>query len=402
MKRRKNRKKYYFLILFIALFGISFGYATLNSTLIITGTSAIQKNTWDIHFENLKITKGSVTATTEPTITESNRISNFTFVLDKRGDFYEFTVDIENSGSLDAMIDSIEKTPALTSEQQKYLIYTITYENDEEIKKNHLIKINEFVRIKVRVEFKNDITAFDLPQTQQVLNLGFHINYIQAEDDGIAVDNNGKLIKVVNGDGTKVGDEVCIGEECFYVISSTNEKITMLAKYNLNVGYKYDSTNGKVVLDNPTGIQSSNARGWFSGFSETNPIIGSNSFSSTNYWSSTTSTFPSYVYDNNSLIYEFLENYKNYLLSKSLSIKNIRLISYEELESLGCVLENASCLTAPAWTYSTSYWTGSARSSSNIINIRSNGDYGSNIYNGGNNGVRPVIVVANDTIEIKS
>ena len=70
----------------------------------------------------MKINKGSVTATTEPTITESNKISNFTFVLDKRGDFYEFTIDIINNGTLDAMIDSIEKTPALTSEQEKYLI----------------------------------------------------------------------------------------------------------------------------------------------------------------------------------------------------------------------------------------------------------------------------------------
>ena len=34
--RRKNRKKYYYILLFIALFGMSFGYATLNTTLILT------------------------------------------------------------------------------------------------------------------------------------------------------------------------------------------------------------------------------------------------------------------------------------------------------------------------------------------------------------------------------
>ena len=235
-KRYKRRKTSYLLIFVIVLLSISTGYAALNSTLIIMGTSAIQKNIWDVHFENLNIKEGSVTATTEPTITDSNRISDFTFVLDKRGDFYEFVVDVGNKGSVDAMVNSVEMTPALTSEQEKYLTYKITYENGEEIKKNQLVKVNDFVRIKVRVEFKSNITAADLPQTQQILNLGFHINYIQAEDNGDFVDNNGKLVKVVSGSGTNTGDEVCFGKECFYVISSTNEKITMISKYNLYVG----------------------------------------------------------------------------------------------------------------------------------------------------------------------
>ena len=108
-KRYKRRKTSYLLIFVIVLLSISTGYAALNSTLIIMGTSAIQKNIWDVHFENLNIKEGSVTATTEPTITDSNRISDFTFVLDKRGDFYEFTVDVVNNGSLDAMVNNVEK-----------------------------------------------------------------------------------------------------------------------------------------------------------------------------------------------------------------------------------------------------------------------------------------------------
>ena len=78
MRRNYRKRKYsYFIIFLIVLLSISTGYAALNSTLIIMGTSAIQKNIWDVHFENLNITEGSVTASSEPQITDSNRISNF-------------------------------------------------------------------------------------------------------------------------------------------------------------------------------------------------------------------------------------------------------------------------------------------------------------------------------------
>ena len=49
-----------------------------------------------------------------------------------------------------------------------------------------------------------------------------------------------KVVNVISGDGSKTGDEVCIGDECFYVISSTDSTVTMLSKYNLLVGYSVD------------------------------------------------------------------------------------------------------------------------------------------------------------------
>ena len=53
-----------------------------------------------------------------------------------------------------------------------------------------------------------------------------------------------KKPKVVSGDGKTIGDEVCLGEECFYVIKYdfNKEDIYLLAKYNLNAGGYYEST----------------------------------------------------------------------------------------------------------------------------------------------------------------
>ena len=66
-KRRKftNHKKriMYFSLFFMLLF-ISIGYAYLSAALSINGNTTIAANTWDIHFENLSITNGSVIATT--------------------------------------------------------------------------------------------------------------------------------------------------------------------------------------------------------------------------------------------------------------------------------------------------------------------------------------------------
>ena len=217
---KKKKRQIYFFIFLITLLSLSVGYSTLNSVLIITGTSAIQKNTWNINFENIKVRNGSVEATIEP-IVENNTI-NFSFVLDKRGDFYEFTIDVVNSGTLDAMISSIVKTQELTEEQKKYLNYTISYDNGDEILEKHSLKKEDFLRLRVKVEFKNDITASDLPQTQQILNLGFNVNFIQNDDTEIEVLNNGVKIKpeLVSGDLDTVGSEICIDTECFYLISS--------------------------------------------------------------------------------------------------------------------------------------------------------------------------------------
>ena len=60
---------------------------------------------------------------------------------------------------------------------------------------------------------------------------------------------------VVSGDGTKTSDEVCIGEECFYVMYSDDTSVTMLAKYNLHVGNIVDESWRVTPLVNPTGIQ---------------------------------------------------------------------------------------------------------------------------------------------------
>ena len=384
----RDRKTLYMIlsIVLISIFSLTIVYAALSVTLNIQGSAKVSSANWDIHLDNVKVTNGSVSGTT-PSIT-SPTTATFSTTLNMPGDFYEFTIDVVNDGSIDAMIDSVTKEPTLTTNQAKYLNYIIEYQNGESISSKQLVSKNSFVRLKVRVEFRKDITASDLPTTSETLNLSFTVNYIQSDGTGGSVKDNGvQLIKIVSGDGTQTSDEVCIGEECFYVMYSDETTVTMLAKYNLYVGGEYN-TSWTAYGDEATGKQDSTMLGYVS---SGQPYKGTTMFSNTNYWS-TVISFPIYVYASNSTLYSYVENYKTYLSTLGVTPTEARLITYEELISLGC--SGQSCSTAPSWVYATSYWSGSAGNTDGVWSVISDGRFGCGYHSYSENfGCRPVIVI---------
>ena len=199
-----GNKKNYNVLIILLLICISIGYAVLSTTLNINGKSTISKNTWDVHFDNVQVTDGSVEAVKIPTI-EGNTTVDFEVGLNLPGDYYEFTVDVVNNGTIDAMIESIEKTPELTSAQQKYLNYIIEYQNEEQIQSNQIVNSGKFLRLKVKIEFKKDIDVSDLSEIDLSLDLSFSLNFVQADDNGINVISNGiKAYEVVSGVGTEL------------------------------------------------------------------------------------------------------------------------------------------------------------------------------------------------------
>ena len=196
---------------------------------------------------------------------------------------------------------------------------------------------------------------------------------------------------IVSGNLDTVGSIVSIGDEEFYVIGQEDEThVKLLAKYNLGVG------NGFEV---PTNKQEEIAMGYKSGARE--PYPGIVVFSDTNYWYNAETKsidakygtkYSAYVYDDNSFIKPYVDNYVSYLRKLGGNVTG-RLISTDELSALKC--SGLSCESAPKWVYSTSYWTGSASNSTNIWNVHSNGYYGNNYkYNDGHAwGIRPVIIL---------
>ena len=164
--------------------------------------------------------------------------------------------------------------------------------------------------------------------------------------------------------------------------------VTKPARY---VGGEYNS-GWTAYGDEATGIQDSTMLGYVSGQTIRK---GTTKFSNTNYWKGKVSSYPTYVYDSNSTLYSYVENYKTYLSTLGVTPTEARLITKEELEGLGCIVSRGSCSGAPSWVYSTTYWSGSADSYYNVWYVYSSGNFYCYNYSiNNNNGCRPVITIS--------
>ncbi len=237
MKKTKIRAK---LLLLLLILCISVGYAVLQSDLTINGTAGINNPTWDIHWENVSVTAGSVTGTnvtTPATIDSSKTTVNYNIKLPKPGDFYEFTVDAVNDGTIDAMIDTIDSKlngTTITS-LPSYLKYSVTYSDGSSLQANQELKADTSETYKVRIEFKKDIDNSQLPSTVQSLNLSFSVVYKQATDDAQEVDHSTIVYTSSLGDGSPWGPSkfIYIGFEIPSYIpqySSPTEAIEALSR----------------------------------------------------------------------------------------------------------------------------------------------------------------------------
>ena len=178
-----------------------------------------------------------------------------------------------------------------------------------------------------------------------------------------------------------VGDEICIKDECFNVISSDENNVTMLAKYNLNVGNN--------VQEGTQGIQNASAIGWNS---DNSTMDASNNYPSTvafaaqGNWS-TIETYPANVYSNSELT-TYVNYYKSYLQGLGARVETARLLTYTEAS------------TNPSFLRNTSFWLSDAADSFRVYEVSiSTGLYRDSCSNAGLYGVRPVITVPINTIQ---
>ena len=177
---RKNKKHVTILVLLLLLGVITIGYATLSSTLNISGTSQITNATWDVHFENVSVTTGSVAATTAPTIDTSKLNITYDVTLAKPGDFYEFTVDVKNAGSVAAKLSALPTLTGVGTDQDVYTNYTFTHTDGTAIAAGETLAAGASKNFKVRVEYDKNISASQLPGEAQNMTLTVGMNYEQA------------------------------------------------------------------------------------------------------------------------------------------------------------------------------------------------------------------------------
>ena len=193
-----------------------------------------------------------------------------------------------------------------------------------------------------------------------------------------------------------VGDLICIDstDQCFNVISNKDGITTMLSQYNLNVG---DEKNTQVQ----EGIQNESVRG----FNNTATKYGTNIFLLTSqsnyYWGDIPNT---YAYNENSGLYIYVQNYKDYLVNQGALLKDVRLLKYDEAisDEIGCDEVSRKCPTKSSFIYQTSFWLGSSANAQSIYSIYFDGGFYSNEAHSLNLGVRPVIEIPSESINLRS
>ena len=183
MKYIKRLHKKQRSLLIILILCISIGFAYLSTQLNIIGNVSVLSNKWDVHFENVQVKAGSV-AGDIPIIDEDKTSVTFTANLNKPGDYYEFTVDAVNAGTIDAMIDTISNFN-LTDNQKKYLETSVTYVEGEQVETKQELLSGNSASYKIRVGYKKNISVSDLPNDDEDLVLTYSVTYVQKDDTSI-------------------------------------------------------------------------------------------------------------------------------------------------------------------------------------------------------------------------
>jgi len=438
MKRINRRKDIKLFILLILLLVITIGYALVSTTLKITGNATVTKQTWSVYWGVPTVTEGSVSTTPPTRGADSGDPANtkltWSTTLSLPGDFYEFTVDAVNAGTIDAMITGITPTvsPALPTNPD-YIKYSVTYADGIEPALNHLLPKADTSttpstptteKYKVRVYYDEAAaTAATINNMSSSTTYTFTLNitYGQATDQAISkpvwILPQGKTASTLS-----IGDEICLAADqtqCFNFIKYDGNDVVMLAKYNLKIGdiissgttaYRYTSN------DEGYNKQSSEVRGNVNA----SQYNGTLPFSATYYWDGNVSSYPADVYDATNYKTEpdfsttcdsthcyktpgysvayYVEEYKDILETTGATIKNARLLTYSEAtdSSIGCVASNYRCPTTGTSSFiiNTTFWLGSAGDYMSVWYVNYDGLFYGSRYNVGIvAGVRPVIVV---------
>lgn len=416
--RKTNKTKILSIVaLVVAIVGMSLGFAAFSTALTISSSATVTPDsaTFGVKFStsrdslveapvNPSSKTDGITATDGVINNSANPIlTNLSATFSEPGQYVEYTFYARNEGSYTAYLNNINflgkkvcrgktgTTESLVESACDSIKITAkigenTYSVTTPIS-NHSLGSSEGEQIIVRLEYASGGVYVDgdfsitFPDVSLV--------YSTIDDSSMS----GQVVRLESGSVDEEGSVVSIGNEQFYVIgkNTENDTVKLLAKYNLHVGsivsgFENDDADNPPIINailNPTGIQDESAAGALIdsvAYSYKLPFIGVTAYSngSSDY--------------NSSTVKEYVDNYKDYLISIGANISDVRLITKSEMEDLGC--SGSSCSSAPSWALSTSYWTSTSSDSSSVYAIVGGGfftPYQCNIDS--YVGVRPVIEI---------
>jgi len=185
MERNKGTQTLVIVLLSFTILFMTVGFAVFASTLNINGTVKVSPSKWSIHYvtNSYAESTGSVAATSK---TIGNTDATYSVTLAKPGDFYEFTINVINDGTFDAVLKGLTMS-TLTAAQQKYLTYTVTYDGTDYTASASNLSLSlpctsgsNTKPVKVRVEYIQPEQSTDLPSEEVTVTLTASLDYEQS------------------------------------------------------------------------------------------------------------------------------------------------------------------------------------------------------------------------------
>lgn len=182
MEKKKKKEIGIVLLLLVAVVIMTVGFANYTQRLNITGNVTVKGSPWDVHYKTgtgeYTETSGSVAASAH---TVGDKDFSFTVTLSKPGDFYETTIVAKNFGTVNAQLKKITMSE-LTTDQAKYLTYTIKYNNGTTYSAttdglSTALNAGAEHPVTIRVEYKSTAAQADLPTTDQTITVTGNLDY---------------------------------------------------------------------------------------------------------------------------------------------------------------------------------------------------------------------------------
>ena len=166
---------------------------------------------------------------------------------------------------------------------------------------------------------------------------------------------------LLNGKINEIGSEYMCGDNEFILFEDNDDSTKLISKYNLNVSNNYSDLKGEY---NPKDYAVAfDEAGYRSDSYCNNPDMGCHVFARTEEVISDSS------------IKSYTDAFKNKLISKNFINENddVRLITLDELDSLGCNSGDRSkpgtCRDAKKYVTTSNYWTGTPKTGTNIWDV---------------------------------
>lgn len=175
MERERKGKGLIIGLLFVTIFVMSIGFATMAANLTIEGNATIS-DTWNVQITGItkKESSTNVTETEAPGFTSTT--ANFNVQLKEPGDYAIYTIEVANTGSLDAVLESITETEGENGSDA--IKYTVTPASGSE-EQSDLVKKTGTHSFDVKVEYLETATGENAPAEGASKSYTVVLNYKQ-------------------------------------------------------------------------------------------------------------------------------------------------------------------------------------------------------------------------------